>query len=102
VSRLHGLLDSTLETLTLLAPDTATWEVPSGCVDRAFYSDEKFVKAHRRVREVLDRLRDDAPHRLHDDVDDVDSAVRRAMSDAAAVGWRLGMAMARSNAETAA
>jgi hypothetical protein len=102
VSRLHGLLDATVETLMLLSPDTASWEVPSGCVDRAFYSDERFSKAHRRVREVLDRLRDSIPVRHHEDVDDVDTAVRRAMSDAAEVGWRIGMAMSRTNAGTTA
>lgn len=102
MSRLHGLLDGTLEALMLLSPEVTTWEVPSSCVDRAFYSDERFAKAHRRVREVLDRLRDDIPARHREDVDDVDTAVRRAMSDAAEVGWRLGMAMSRKSPEVAA
>lgn len=102
VSRLHGLLDGTLEALMLLSPEVTTWEVPSISVDRAFYSDERFSKAHRRVREVLDRLRESTPARNHDDIDDVDTAVRRAMSDAAEVGWRLGMAMSRKGAEVAA
>lgn len=93
--RLHCLIDEAIECLLLLDPTVATWEAPVGSIDRAIHSNPRFVKAHRRVHEVLDRLRSDLPGHA-DDLDDLDTAVRRAMSDAGEVGWRLGIMMSRN------
>lgn len=87
-----------METLILLSPDTSAWAVPAGAVDRACYADERYDRAQRRVREVQERLRKTTPARFHPDIDDLDDAVVRAMTEAAECGWRLGMTMARRSA----
>lgn len=91
----HLLVDTALQTLLILSPDTSTWEVPIGAVDAATWKDERLDRARNRVREVQARLRANLPARHHPDLDDLDDAMARGLDEAAGVGWRLGMSVSR-------
>lgn len=91
----HAILDTAVSALLLLSPDTTAWDAPTAAVDAACWADDGFVRAHKRVREVEDRLRASIPAKHHPDIDDLHEAVHRAVSDAAEIGWKLGVAVVR-------
>ena len=95
VDHVHAIIDTAVSALLLLSPDTTAWAAPAGCVDAACWADEGFVRAHKRVREVEDRLRGTIPAKHHPDIDDLHEAVQRAVSDAAEIGWKLGVTVVR-------
>ena len=91
----HLIVDTGLQLLLTLSPDTSRWEVPAGAVDAALWSDERFERATKRVREVQARLRANVPSRFHPDLDDLDDAVLRGLNEAAEIGWKLGLTVSR-------
>ena len=95
VDHVHAIIDTAVSALILLAPDTTAWAAPASCLDAACWADEGFVRAHKRVREVEDRLRSSTPAKHHPDIDDLHEAVNRAISDAAEIGWKIGVAVVR-------
>lgn len=95
VDHVHSIIDTAVSALLLLSPDATAWAAPTAAVDAACWADEGFVRAHKRVREVEDRLRGTIPAKHHPDIDDLHEAVQRAVSDAAEIGWKLGVTVVR-------
>jgi hypothetical protein len=95
VDHVHAILDTAVTTLVLLSPDTTAWAAPAAAVDAACWADDRFVRAHRRVQEVEDRIRRAIHEKHHPDLDDLHDAVQLAVSDAAEIGWKLGVSVIR-------
>lgn len=94
---LHYVVDAALQALLLLAPDTSTWEVPVGALDKAVEQHDGYVRGRRRVRDGVQRLQEVLPEHRHPDLDELEEHVRTAMTDASEAGWRLGLLMSRTS-----
>jgi hypothetical protein len=92
---LHFVVDGALEALVVLDPDVVRWPVPFGVLDHAVELSPVHVRGRRRVRDLVQRLREVLAAHHHQDLVELEDAVRTAMTDASEAGWRIGMMMSR-------
>lgn len=89
-------IDGALEALLVLSPDTTTWAIPVGAIDKAVEQHPRYVRGRRRVRDLVERLREVLDDDHDPDLAELEEHVRQAMLDASEAGWRLGLLMSRA------
>jgi hypothetical protein len=96
VWHLRHVVDASLQALVLLEPDVGRWEVPVGALDRTVEMHDGYLRARRRVADLVARVREHLPVGHHPNLEELEDHVRQAMLDASEAGWRLGMLMSRA------
>lgn len=94
--QLSSALDAVVSALSDLQPDISRWPPPVSTLNGAMRDSRDYRRVFSRLKEVLHRIECVAGEEIEEDLTEVMSAAQDMASEAAACGWRLGLATTRS------